>query len=46
MSDPFVGQIALFGFQFAPQGWAFCDGRMMSLFQNIALFQVDRKSVV
>ena len=40
MSDPFVGQIALFGFPFAPQGWAFCDGRMMSLFQNIALFQV------
>ena len=40
MSDPFVGQIALFGFPFAPQGWAFCDGKMMALFQNIALFQV------
>jgi microcystin-dependent protein len=38
--DPFVGQISIFGFNFAPQGWAMCQGQMMPLAQNIALFQI------
>ena len=36
--DPFLGQIQAFGFNFPPQGWAFCDGQMMSIAQNTALF--------
>jgi microcystin-dependent protein len=40
MSDPFVGQIALFAFQFAPPGWALCQGQLMPISQNIALFGV------
>src|SRR5438128_2714047 len=38
--DPFVAQICIFGFDFAPQGWAKCQGQMMPLAQNIALFQI------
>ena len=40
MADPFVGQIAIFGFNFAPQGWALCQGQLMPLSQNFALFTV------
>lgn len=36
--EPFIGQIQLFGFNFAPRGWAFCDGRLLSIAQNNALF--------
>lgn len=36
--EPFLGMIALFGFDFAPKGWAFCDGRLLSIAQNNALF--------
>lgn len=36
--DPFVGQIALFGFNFAPAGWAICDGSLLPISQNDALF--------
>lgn len=36
--DPFLGQIQAFGFSFPPQGWAFCDGQIMSIAQNSALF--------
>jgi microcystin-dependent protein len=40
MSDPFVGQILLFGGNFAPKGWAMCNGQLMSIAQNTALFSL------
>ena len=40
MSTPFVGEIRMFGFQFAPQGWALCNGQLMSISQNTALFSL------
>ena len=36
--DPFLGQICLFGFNFPPVGWAFCNGQALSIAQNSALF--------
>lgn len=38
MADPFVAEIRMFPFNFAPKGWAFCDGQLMPLSQNTALF--------
>ena len=38
MSNPFVAEIRIFGFNFAPRGWAFCDGQILPLSQNTALF--------
>ena len=35
--EPFVGQIQAFGFNFAPRGWAFCDGQVMAMAHNPAL---------
>jgi microcystin-dependent protein len=40
MSEPFIGQIMLFGGNFAPQGWAFCNGQLLSISQNTALFSI------
>lgn len=40
MSEPFLGQIAIFGFNFAPRGWAFCDGQMLPIAQNQSLFSL------
>lgn len=40
MSEPFLGEIRCFGFNFAPQGWAMCDGQLMSISQNTALFSL------
>lgn len=40
MSDPFVGEIRMAGFNFAPTGWAFCDGQLMPIAQNTALFSL------
>src|SRR4051794_12242453 len=40
MADPFVAEIRVFAFNFAPQGWAFCDGRLLPLSQNTALFSL------
>lgn len=40
MADPFVGEIRIFPFNFAPQGWAFCNGQLMPLAQNTALFSL------
>jgi microcystin-dependent protein len=40
MADPFVAEIRMFGFNFAPKGWAFCDGQLMPLSQNTALFSL------
>jgi microcystin-dependent protein len=38
--DPFVGEIRVFGFEFAPDGWATCDGRLLPIGQNTALFSI------
>src|ERR1041384_4599952 len=38
--DPFIGQIIMFAGNFAPQGWAFCAGQLMSISQNTALFSI------
>jgi len=38
MADPFLGQISIFSFAFAPKGWAFCNGQILSIAQNTALF--------
>jgi microcystin-dependent protein len=38
MSQPFIGEIRMFGGNFAPAGWAFCNGQVMSIAQNNALF--------
>ena len=40
MSDPFIGEIKLFGFNFAPTGWAQCNGQLLSIAQNTALFSI------
>jgi microcystin-dependent protein len=39
-NNPFVGQIMMVGFNFAPQGWAFCDGQLLSIAENDVLFQL------
>jgi microcystin-dependent protein len=36
--EPYIGQIEAFGFNFAPQGWAFCDGSLLPISENDALF--------
>jgi microcystin-dependent protein len=38
--DPFVAEIRVFGFNFPPKGWAFCDGQLLPLSQNTALFSL------
>jgi microcystin-dependent protein len=38
--DPFVAEIRMFPFNFAPKGWAFCDGQLMPISQNTALFSL------
>src|SRR3954447_23275169 len=40
MSDPFVAEIRIFPFFFAPKGWAFCNGQLMPISQNTALFSL------
>ena len=40
MADPFVAEIRIFPFNFAPHGWAFCDGQLMPISQNTALFSL------
>ncbi|AMB60046.1 phage tail protein [Microterricola viridarii] len=40
MSDPFVAEIRMFPFNFAPKGWAWCDGQLLPLSQNTALFSL------
>ena len=36
MADPFVAEIRIFAFNFAPKGWAWCDGQLLPLSQNTA----------
>lgn len=38
MTDPFLAEIRIFGGNFAPRGWALCNGQLMSIAQNTALF--------
>jgi microcystin-dependent protein len=38
VSEPFLGEIRMFGFNFAPQGWAMCNGQLLPISQNQALF--------
>jgi microcystin-dependent protein len=40
MSEPFLGQVCTFGFNFAPRGWAFCNGQILPIAQNTALFSL------
>jgi microcystin-dependent protein len=40
MADPFVAEIRVFPFNFAPKGWAWCDGQLLPLSQNTALFSL------
>ncbi|MGA3239430.1 MAG: tail fiber protein [Bryobacteraceae bacterium] len=40
MSQPFVGEIRMFGGNFAPRGWAFCNGQTLPISQNAALFSL------
>ena len=40
MADPFVAEIRIFPFNFAPRGWAWCDGQLLPLSQNTALFSL------
>ena len=40
MSSPFVAEVRMFGFNFAPKGWAFCDGQLLPISQNTALFSL------
>jgi len=38
--DPFIGEIQFFAGNFAPRGWAFCDGQLLDIAQNTALFSI------
>lgn len=40
MSEPFLAEIRVFGFNFPPRGWAFCDGQVIPISQNTALFSL------
>lgn len=40
MADPFIAEIRIFPFNFAPLGWAFCDGQLLPISQNTALFSL------
>ncbi|HYQ87376.1 MAG TPA: tail fiber protein, partial [Bacteroidota bacterium] len=40
MSQPFVGEIRMFAGNFAPAGWAFCNGQLLAISENDVLFQL------
>ena len=40
MSEPFIGEIRMFAGNFAPRSWAFCDGQLLAISQNDALFSL------
>lgn len=40
MSEPFIGQISMFAGNFAPRGWAFCEGQLLAISSNTALFSI------
>src|ERR1700682_4249256 len=40
MSEPYLGQVEIFAFNYAPKSWAFCAGQLMSITQSTALFSL------
>lgn len=40
MLEPFIGEVTIFGGNFAPRGWAFCDGQLLAISSNSALFSL------
>lgn len=40
MSEPFIGEIKIFAGNFAPRSWAFCEGQLLAISQNTALFSI------
>ena len=40
MAQPYVGEIRMFGGNFAPRGWAFCQGQLLAIATNTALFSI------
>lgn len=40
MADPYIGEIRIFAGNFAPRGWAFCNGQLLSIAQNTVLFSL------
>jgi microcystin-dependent protein len=40
MSEPFLAEVKMWGLSFAPRGWAFCNGQLLSIAQNTALFSL------
>src|SRR5438270_10097250 len=40
MSDPFIGEVKIISWNFAPKGWAFCNGQLLPINQNQALFSI------
>lgn len=40
MSEPFIAEVRMFGCNYAPRGWAFCDGQTLSIAENTALFSL------
>jgi len=40
MSQPFLAEVTIFGFNFPPKGWAFCQGQLLPISQNTALFSL------
>lgn len=40
MAEPFIAQVQIFPYNFAPRGWAFCDGQLLPISQNTALFSL------
>lgn len=40
MSDPFIGEVKIVSFNFPPKGWAFCNGQLLPINQNQALFSI------
>ena len=40
MSEPYLAEVRIFGFNFAPRGWAFCDGQILPIQQNQALYSL------
>ena len=40
MASPYIGEIRCFGFNFAPQGWALCNGQLLAIASNDALFAI------
>ena len=40
MVNPFIGEVIMFGGNFAPRGWAFCDGQLLAISSNTALFSI------